>query len=277
MIRLGTTTTLRALRTTSVGFYLGDEDGNDILLPYKYVPEGFAVGQDIEVFVYADSEDRPIATTLRPRAQVDEFAMMVVKDTGPHGAYLDWGLEKDLFLPFGEQRGRREVGDEVLVFVYNDDRTGLPVASERLNTFLVKDDIRVISGQEVDLLVTERSDLGYNVIVNDLYQGLIYFSDVRERLQRGQRMKGNVARVRPDGKLDVRPGATGLAAMTDASTVILEALKADGGHLALHDNSDPELIGQKLRMSKKLFKKTIGSLFRQGLIWLDDDGIRLRQ
>lgn len=277
MIRLGTTTTLRALRTTSVGFYLGDEDGNDILLPYKYVPEGFAVGQDIEVFVYADSEDRPIATTLRPRAQVDEFAMMVVKDTGPHGAYLDWGLEKDLFLPFGEQRGRREVGDEVLVFVYNDDRTGLPVASERLNTFLVKDDIRVISGQEVDLLVTDRSDLGYNVIVNDLYQGLIYFSDVRERLQRGQRMKGNVARVRPDGKLDVRPGATGLAAMTDASTVILEALKADGGHLALHDNSDPELIGQKLRMSKKLFKKTIGSLFRQGLIWLDDDGIRLRQ
>lgn len=277
MIRLGTTTTLRALRTTSVGFYLGDEDGNDILLPYKYVPEGFAVGQDIEVFVYADSEDRPIATTLRPRAQVDEFAMMVVKDTGPHGAYLDWGLEKDLFLPFGEQRGRREVGDEVLVFVYNDDRTGLPVASERLNTFLVKDDIRVISGQEVDLLVTDRSDLGYNVIVNDLYQGLIYFSDVRERLHRGQRMKGNVARVRPDGKLDVRPGATGLAAMTDASTMILEALKADGGHLALHDNSDPELIGQKLRMSKKLFKKTIGSLFRQGLIWLDDDGIRLRQ
>jgi predicted RNA-binding protein (virulence factor B family) len=201
---------------------------------------------------------------------------MTVKDTGPHGAYLDWGLEKDLFLPFGEQRGRREVGEEVLVFVYNDERTGLPVASERLNTFLVKDDIRVVSGDMVDLLVTDRSDLGYNVIVNDLYQGLMYFSDVRERLQRGQRMKGNVARVRLDGKLDIRPGATGLAAMDTASETILSALRSNGGHLPLHDNSDPELISQKLHMSKKLFKKTIGSLFRKELIWLDEDGIRLR-
>jgi predicted RNA-binding protein (virulence factor B family) len=276
MMRLGTTLTLRALRTTSVGFYLGDEDGNELLLPFKYVPKDFAVGQDIEVFVYADSEDRPIATTLRPKAQVEEFALMTVKDTGPHGAYLDWGLEKDLFLPFGEQRGRREVGEEVLVFVYNDERTGLPVASERLNTFLVKDDIRVVSGDMVDLLVTDRSDLGYNVIVNDLYQGLMYFSDVRERLQRGHRMKGNVARVRPDGKLDIRPGATGLAAMDTASETILSALRSNGGHLPLHDNSDPELISQKLHMSKKLFKKTIGSLFRKELIWLDEDGVRLR-
>ena len=276
MIRLGTTTTLRALRTTSVGFFLGDEHGNDVLLPLKYVPECLAVGQDIEVFVYADSEDRPVATTLRPKVQVDEFALMTVRDVGPHGAYLDWGLEKDLFLPFAEQRLRREKGDDVLVFVYNDDRSGLPVASEKLNTFLVRDDIRVKSGDEVELLITDRSDLGYNVIVNGLYLGLIYHSDVRHPLQRGQRLTGNVARVRPDGKIDIRPGATGETAMIEAAEAILEALRQNGGFLPLHDNSHPTLIAERLKMSKKLFKKAIGSLFRQSLIWLDEDGIRPR-
>ena len=271
---------LTALRETSVGFFLGEPDSDnpahDILLPNKYVPTSLAVGDTIEVFIYTDSEDRPIATTLTPHVMRDEFAPLPVVSVTSIGAFLDWGLEKDLFVPHREQSRPMEAGQWYVVFLYLDQETGRLVASSKVSRFLdstAPDDL--YEGDEVDLLAYELTDLGVNVIINDRYRGLLYRNELFREVQPGDRMPGYIKRVRDDDRVDVSLQRTGFQNVEPNAERILDTLKANKGFLPLTDHSDPETIYKTLEMSKKTFKKAIGTLYRERKILIQNDGITL--
>ncbi len=275
MIAIGQYNTLELLRITSVGAFLGDDEGNDLLLPTKWIPQDSSIGDRLEVFVYTDSEDRPIATTLTPHAVVNEFGFMRVNQVNDVGAFMDWGIEKDLFVPYREQRMKMQEGRSYVVYLYFDISTGRVAASNRLNRFLDNEQLTVQEGDEVALLVYERTDLGYKVIVNHLHTGVIYANDVVRPLNVGEKHTGYIRKVREDNKLDISLQPIGYAAVEPNSQLILDRLKASGGFLPYTDRTDPEVIRAKLGMSKKLFKKAIGSLFKDRRITIADDGIRL--
>jgi predicted RNA-binding protein (virulence factor B family) len=277
MIEIGTFQNLKAVRDTPHGMVLHNEEGDDVLLPNKYVPEGLQEGGEVEVFVYTDSEDWPIATTQRPFAQRDQFANLLVKEISPLGAWMDMGLDKDLLVPFSEQDLRMEAGKYYPVYVYVDEETDRLVGSNRFRRFLSQDNLTVEEGQEVDLFILGFSDLGAKAAVNGLHEGLIFKSDIFRTLQPGERLKGFVKTVRPDGKLDLALQPEGYAKVEPNAEKILAKLRSTAnGFLALHDKSDPELIREQLQMSKKTFKKAIGSLYKQQLIELVEEGIRLK-
>ncbi|QJW89554.1 GntR family transcriptional regulator [Spirosoma taeanense] len=275
MIELGRMNRLTALRETSVGFFLGDDDGNDLLLPNKYVPTGLAVGDDIDVFIYTDSEDRPIATTLTPHIQRDEFAPLPVVSVTNVGAFLNWGLEKDLLVPYREQSRPMEVGQWYVVFLYLDEDTGRLVASSKVSRFLDPDVSGLFEGDEVDLLAYEMTDLGVNVIINDRYRGLLYHNEIFRTVQIGDRMPGYIKRIRDDDRVDVSLQRPGFQNVEPNAQRILDALKANKGFLALTDHSDPQAIYQTLEMSKKTFKKAVGTLYKERKILIREDGIAL--
>lgn len=279
MLRIGRMNRLTALRETSVGFFLGDPYANnpndDVLLPNKYVPESLAVGEEIDVFIYTDSEDRPIATTLTPHIMRDEFAPLPVVSVTRIGAFLNWGLEKDLFVPHKEQSKPMEVGQWYVVYLYLDRRTNRLVASSKISRFLDTDVSNLREGDAVDLLVYERTDLGYNVIINDRYQGLLYRNETFRPVQIGDRMPGYIKHIRDDSRVDVRLQQEGYQNVEPNAQRILDALKASNGFLPLTDSSDPQLIYRTLEMSKKTFKKAIGALYRERKILLREDGIAL--
>lgn len=275
MLNIGIKNTLRVLRGTSVGMYLGDIEGNDVLLPKKYIPDELIVGDDIDVFIYRDSEDRIIATTLEPKAQLNQYAYLQVMAVTGVGAFLDWGLEKDLFVPFKEQNKKLVTGDWCAVYVYLDESTDRLVGSCKVNKFFEKDNIDLTEGEEVDLLVFEETNLGLNVVINNKYKGLIYENEIFQRVKLGSRTKGYIKLIREDNRIDVSLQKQGYANIEPNAEKILEKLKTNNGFLDITDKSDANYVMYQLEMSKKTFKKAIGGLYKQRLIRIEDDGIYL--
>lgn len=275
MLHLGIKNTLRILRGTGVGMFLGDDEGNDVLLPKKNVPENAIVGDDIEVFIYRDSEDRIIATNLEPKIQLNQFACLQVKSVTAIGAFLDWGLEKDLFVPFREQNKKMEEGRWYAVYLYLDEDTDRLVASCKVNRYFEKENIDLQIGQEVDLLIFEETDLGLNAIINNKYKGLIYENEIFQRIKIGTRTKGFVKNIRDDKRIDLSLQKQGYANVEPNAERILEKLKANNGFLDVTDKSDANYVMYQLEMSKKTFKKAVGALYRQKTIRIEEDGIYL--
>jgi hypothetical protein len=277
MIEIGKNNILKVLRETSVGAFLGDNEGNEVLLPLKYIPKGISVDDEIEVFVYRDSEDRLISTTLKPKIQLHEFAVLQVEMVNQVGAFLDWGLEKNLFVPFREQGVKMAKGRWYMVYMYLDWQTDRLVASAKINRFLSNEKITVNEGDEVDVIIWETTDLGVNVIINNSHKGLIYHNEFFAQVQPGDLRKGYISRIREDNKIDVQLQMPGFGNIEPSAARILEILKNKDGFLPLTDNSDPEEIARRLEMSKKTFKKAIGSLYKQKIISLEKNGIRLNE
>jgi hypothetical protein len=273
MVELGNYNKLTILRSSSVGLFLGDEDVEDLLLPNKYVPESWNIGDSIEVFCYLDHEERPVATTLRPYIRRNHFAFLRVAEVNEMGAFMDWGLEKHLLAPFKQQRDRMEEGKWYVVYCYLDDKSFRLVASSKLDAFLDNSVLTVRAWEEVDLLVSRKSDLGWDVIVNNRHKGLVFAGDVFKKIRVGENLKGYVRNIRPDNKLDVVLEPLGQKGKLTAAEKIYERLQQEGGFLGLHDKSDPEDIKQALQMSKKNFKKGIGTLYRERKIEIREDGI----
>lgn len=274
MIEIGKYNTLKIARATKVGLYLTDGE-TDILLPNKYVPKEYEIGGEIAVFVYLDHEERPVATTLEPYIFLNEFALLRVNYTNKFGAFLNWGMEKDLFVPFKEQARPMEQGKRYLVYMYIDDKTKRLVASSKTNQFLNNDEITVEVGEEVDLIVSHITEVGINVIINEKHKGLLYKNEVFEDLRTGDRIIGYIKTIRPDGKIDVSRQPFGMERINASAQAILDELKASRGFLRLNDDSHPEDIKTVLQMSKKTFKKAIGTLYKQKLIDIKEDGIYL--
>ncbi|GFO69889.1 GntR family transcriptional regulator [Geomonas limicola] len=261
-------------KLSAIGIYLASEYG-EILMPTKYVPEGVYPGAEVQAFVYLDSEDRLLATTLKPKAQVGDFALLRVKDTNEVGAFLDWGLEKDLLVPFSEQVRPMRVGEDHVVRVYLD-RSERIAASAKVSKFLEPRATGLKPGDEVDLLFYDFSDLGAKVIINGRWAGLLFKSELFGTYQVGATEKGYVAKIRDDGKIDVTLRKGGVQDVAAGKESVLGALRDNGGFLAVGDKSSPERIAELFRMSKKSFKATIGNLYKDGVIEILPDGIRLR-
>jgi len=275
MLTLGIYHTLRIDRTTLVGLFLTDEK-DDVLLPIKYVPKKFEMNDMLEVFVYLDHEERPVATTLKPYITLGDYAFLRVNYTNEYGAFLDWGLEKDLFVPFQEQARPMEQGKRYMVHMYLDEKTNRLVGSSKINQFLSKEPLSLESGTEVDLIISHITDLGINVIMNGTHKGLVYKNEVyTDSIRPGDKTKGYIKIIRPDGKIDVTFNRIGVEAIEENAQVILDELKASRGFLRLNDNSSPDDIKTILKMSKKTFKKAVGTLYKQKLIEIKDDGIHL--
>ncbi len=275
MIKIGEYNTLKILRDTDPGLFLGDDEDNDVLLPNKYVPEQFEIGDELTVFVYLDHEERPVATTLKPHIKPGEFALLRCNYTNEYGAFLDWNLEKDLFCPFKEQAFKMRKGDWYLVYCYIDEETDRLVASSKTNSFLSNKELTVDQFDEVDLIISHPSDIGMNVIVNEKHLGLIYKDDIYKEISVGDRMKGIVKKVRTDNKLDISLSQIGYRNIEPNAQFILNELEDNNGFLALTDKSNPEQIKDMLQMSKKAFKKAVGSLYKQRVITIKEDGIYL--
>jgi uncharacterized protein len=275
MLQIGRYNELKVTRQTENGVYLqaGEEE---VLLPNKYVPKETKPGDLLEVFVYTDSEDRPVATTLKPHAIVGEFAYLTVKAVSKVGAFLDWGLEKDLLVPFSEQEQRMEEGQGYVVAVYLDFNTDRVAASAKLHKFIEYEDIQLQEGDVVDLLIVGATGLGYNAVVNNKHIGLLYHNEIFQPIKTGDRMRGYVKQVREDNKIDLSLQKSGFELVDDARSKILKALKDNNGTLSLDDNSSPDEIKQVLNMSKKAFKKAVGGLYKDRLIEITEKGIRLR-
>lgn len=275
MVEIGKYNKLRIVKTLGFGAYLDGGDGLEILLPIRYLPKGAKPGDELEVFIYHDNEGRLIATTARPLATVGEFQYMEVRQVNNAGAFLDWGIMKDLLVPFKEQKMPMREGKWYLVYVRLDHVTGRIMASARIDKFLNNTPPNYKYNEEVDLLVADETELGYKVIVNNSHWGLIYHSEVFQRLEKGERLKGYIKEVRDDEKIDISLAPQGYRRIEGVAGVVLEALKAQGGYLPVHDKSDPDEIYSLFRCSKKAFKQAVGSLYKQHLIDIEADGIRL--
>ncbi len=273
MIKIGDFNTLNILRHTSVGLFLGDDSGNEILLPNKYVPESYHIGDTINVFCYLDHEERPVAVTLTPKITLNNFALLKVADVTQVGAFMDWGMEKHLFVPFKEQARKMEVGKWYLVYMYKDEQTGRLVGSSKTDRFLNNDHIELNRFDTVDLMVYRYTDLGVEMIVNGKYKGLVYKDEIYKELSLGERLTGVVKKVRDDKKIDLSLEQMGFKNLEPSAEKVLEVLDKNHGFLGLHDKSDPELIKEQLSMSKKSFKKAIGVLYKKKVIRIESDGI----
>lgn len=267
---------LEILRFTSVGAYLGDEKGNDVLLPNKYLTENLDVGDTVCVFIYRDSEDRIVATTEDPKITIDHFAYLKAKSVSFYGAFMDWGLEKDLLIPFREQAHKIEEGKDYLVYLYLDEATDRLVGTTKTDKHLVpcKDELK--AGDKVQLIICERTDLGMKVVVNEKYKGLVFNNDITKNVRRGTKTTGFISNVRPDGKLDIKLEQEGYDKIDKISQELLDILKAKQS-INLTDKSSPDDIKEQLNMSKKTFKQAVGKLYKQRLIELHPDKITLVQ
>jgi len=275
MIALGKYNTLTILRETDPGLYLGDEEGEVVLLPHKHKPETYEVGDEVKVFIYLDNEERPIATSLEPLVTLNEFGYLQCNDVTKHGAFVDWGVEKNLFVPFKEQARPMKAGSWYIVYVYLDEKTNRLVGSSKTNRFLDNAGHTLKPYDEVSVLVTHLTEKGANVIINGKYKGLIYLEDIFEDIRTGDSIKAYVRKIRPDNKIDIVLQAPGYRSIEPNANYIIDELKAAGGFLPLHDKSDPDKIKNELGLSKKSFKKAIGSLYRDKQIVIKEDGIEL--
>jgi predicted RNA-binding protein (virulence factor B family) len=274
MIKVGEYNTLKVIRKASPGVYLED-GGEGILLPNSVVPPGTRTGDDLTVFIYHDSDSRLIATTLEPKAVVGDIALMKVVSVSDHGAFLDWGLMKDLLVPKSQQLTYMRLGGEYLVKLYIDKQTGRVAATEKIEGFLSNDVLTVKEMDEVALMVYRNSDLGYVVVINGQHIGLLYNNEVFQDLKPGERLTGFIRKIRPDNKIDVVAGKRGYERVEDEAEKILRLLKENGGYLPLHDKSAPEEVYNTLGMSKKTFKMTTGALYKLRKIVFTQTGIQL--
>ena len=273
MITLGQVNTLEILRETDHGAYLIDDEDNQVLLPNRYVPETFKIWDKIDVFVYLDNEERPVATTDMPFIKRDDFALLRCNQVTDYGAFLDWGLVKELFCPFSEQAFKMKPGGWYLVHCYLDEKTNRLVASSKTNRFLDNKELTVKEFDEVDLIVSHPSEIGMNVIVNKKHIGLIYKDNIFSDISVGDRLKGVVKKVRLGNKLDIALGQIGYRNIEPNAERILQELQDNSGFLNLNDKSSPDAIKDTLQMSKKNFKKAIGTLYKNRQIEIKSDGI----
>jgi predicted RNA-binding protein (virulence factor B family) len=274
-LKIGEYNHLRIIKEVPFGLYLdGYED--EILLPLQYVPETYEIEQFIDVFIYRDSEDRIIATTLKPKATINQFAYLEVKAVTPLGVFMEWGLAKDLFVPFSQQFQKMSVGRSYLVYVYLDGQTDRIVASARVEKFLpLTDGSEFTIGDKVDAIPFEHTDLGIKCLVNNCKIGMLFKNQVFTNLTFGESTPVYIANIRPDGKLDLRLDPVGMVRIDSQADRILNAIKDNNGVLKLHDKSPAEEIYQALGMSKKDFKKGVGALYKSKLITLHSDCISL--
>lgn len=277
LIKLGEYNTLEIVKRVDFGLYLDGGDEGEILLPQRYVPEGVEIGDSIEVFIYLDIDERLVATTERPLAKVGDFAWLEVAWVNEYGAFLKWGLMKDLFCPFREQKMRMVRGNSYLVHVHIDEESYRIVASAKVERYLSKDFPTLKQGEQVDLLVWQKTEMGFKVIVNNTYGGLVYDDQVFKIVHSGDRMVGYVSNVRPDGKIDITLQQTGRKQTLDFAEQLLDYLNSHGGHCPYGDKSDAEDIKREFHVSKKVFKKAIGDLYKRRLISLSDEGLVLIQ
>lgn len=257
------------------GAYLDGGPYGEILLPKRYVPENCQLEDEIEVFISFDSEDRILATTDFPYAQVGEFASLEVVDVTAVGAFLDWGLPKNLLVPFREQLSKMETGRTYVVYIYVDEKTGRIAATAKFKKFLNHEPIDFQEGDEVELLISGRSDLGYSAIINGSHSGILYANEVFKPIKTGDLTRGFVKKIREDGKIDLALEKQGYQKVDPIAEQILNRIKEEGGSLDFNDKSDPEIIKEAFGISKKNFKKAIGALYKNKQITIDDNGIHL--
>jgi len=276
MLKQGEEVELNILKRAVVGLYLSDDSGEEVLLPNKYCTDEMKPGGKVTVFIYRDSEGRTVATTLTPKINLNEFALLKVSAVTAVGAFLDWGLEKDLMVPFREQKQKMEEGRWYIVYLDLDQKTDRLFASNRVERYLQNDELLVKEGDEVDLVVQQKTDLGYAVIIKHKHKGLIFDNEVFKEVRVGDRLKGYVKNIRDDNKIDVSLQALGYKGANDAnSELILTKLKEYDGFIPLTDKSTPEEISIQFGISKKAFKKSLGALYKQRLIEIQATGIRL--
>jgi uncharacterized protein len=277
LIPIGQHQELTILRHTSVGLYLGDEEETeDVLLPNKYCPEDFEIGEKLNVFVYRDYEERKIATNLEPKILMHRFAFLRVASVSNVGAFLDWGLEKDLMVPFREQRQKMEEGRWYIVYLDLDKETDRLYATNKIEKRLQNDTLTVAEGEATEVMIMKKTDLGFSVIVNQQHEGLIFENEIFSKLNIGDKVKAYVKQIRDDNKIDISLQPIGFENFNDPNCeLILSKLKADKGLLTVTDNSTPEEIYAAFGISKKAFKKAVGTLYKQRKIVLQPDGIKL--
>ena len=277
MALIGRMNSLQVVKHTDFGLYLDGGADGEILLPKRYIPKDTPSEVDdwLNVFLYLDSEDKLIATTLKPKIQLGEFASLKVVDINRVGLFFDWGLPKDLLLPHSEEKRPLQIGDYCVIYLYLDKRTRRLTATARLDRHLDKVPANYQVGQEVDLLVVERTDLGFKAIIDGKHWGLIHKNELFKFIRSGMREKGYIKELRADGKISLSLQPIGHEAASGLAEQIIERLRAHGGVLALGDKSPPELVAEQFRVSKGNFKKAIGGLYKQGLIRIHDDRIEL--
>ncbi len=275
MVKIGEVNTLKVLRVVSIGAYL--EDGAEgILLPKRFMPEELKEGQDIPVFIYHDGEDRPIATTQHPKGVLGDIVKLKVVNVTPHGAFLDWGLMKDIFVPKSRQLTGMRLNGEYLVKIYLDEQTGRIAATEKIIPFLSNDVLTVKELEEVDLVVFRRTDIGYVCIINNQHTGVLHFNEIYRDISIGDKFRGYIKKIYPDeNKIDLVAGRSGYKRVEDETDKILRMLSENDGYLPFHDKSDPDDIYSFFGMSKKTFKMTIGNLYKKQKISIEKNGIKL--
>ena len=274
-IKLGKYNQLEVVKTVDFGVYLDGGDDGEILLPARYVPEGCKPGDMVNVFLYLDNEERLIATTLQPKVQVGEFACLEVAWVNEYGAFLDWGLMKDLFVPFREQKMKMLKGHKYVVHAHVDEDSYRIMASAKVERYLSREIPSYKPGEEVEVMAWQRTDLGYKVIVDNQYGGLVYQKEIFQQLEPGMKLTAYVRQVREDGKIDLTLQKDGMAKVGDFSSVLLDYIKSHEGFTSLNDKSAAEDIYEAFGVSKKTFKKAVGDLYKRRLILLVEDGIRL--
>lgn len=275
MAQIGAFNQLEVLDIIAHGAVLDGQDKGEILLPNRYVPNNCEAGHILDVFVYADSQDRLVATTQKPKAQSGDFASLKVVQVNKIGAFLDWGLPKDLLVPFNHQQRPMEVGKHYVVRVIVDERTERIVASTKLDRYLDVWPAEYKNGQEVDLIIATKTDLGFKAIINNQHWGLIFQSDIFKPLRTGQKLTGYVKQMRPDGRVDLTLSRPGKGKVIDFQDQLIDYLNKNDGFCAIHDKSSPALIQKTFGVSKKAFKATVGHLLKQGMVTIEPNGIRL--
>ena len=278
MLRAGRIQKLTVSRISDYGLYLADEEQNEVLLPNRYISLTDKPGDEKEVFLYHDSEDRLVATTETPLLRVGEAGYLRVVDKTAHGAFLDWGLYgKDLFLPNRNQQGGIIAGRSYIVYLYEDSVTGRCVATCKLKSFINNDSITVAPRQEVDLLVASESPIGYRVIINNRHWGMLYRNQLFRPIAVGDRTKGYVRKLTEDNRIDVSLQQAGFAQVKDSAEVLLQLVRDNGGFLPLNDDSAPEEVNRLTQTSKKVFKRSLGMLLKRGAVTVDEQGIKINE
>ena len=278
MLKAGRIQTLTVSRVSEYGLYLADEEQNEVLLPNRYTSLTDKVGDRKEVFLYHDSEDRLVATTETPLLREGEAGYLRVVDKTAHGAFLDWGLHgKDLFLPNRNQQGGILAGHSYIVYLYEDNITGRCVATEKLKAFVNNELISVKPREQVAILVASESPIGFRVVINNRHWGMIYRNQIFQPVAIGDRLTAYVARITDDNRIDLSLQQSGLAQVRDSAEVLLRLLRENGGELPLNDDSDPETVRNTTRMSKKVFKRSLGMLLKRGLVEIGPNGTKLKE
>ncbi len=275
MADIGKTNNLKIVKEVDFGIYLDGGEHGEILLPSRYVPENYKVDEYLKVFIYLDSEDRFIATTEKPYAMVGDFALLKVVSVSTVGVFLNWGLPKDLMVPFREQSPNMEEGKSYMVRIYVDKKSNRIAATTRLDRYLDNEPACFLAGEEVELLICNQTDIGYKAIINNTHWGVLYTNEVFQPLKSGQIIKGYIKKVRDDNKIDLSLHKPGYERVDDVTEIILNVLKQKGGFLPVTDKSSPETIYKLFGVSKKTYKKAIGAIYKKKLITIENDGIKL--